>query len=680
MLVFAVTIFLSSFLLFLVQPMIARMILPWFGGTAAVWGTCMVFFQVTLLAGYLYSHKVVMRLTWRNQRLLHSLLLLLCIVFLPLWPNTAWKPSGSEDPMLGILGLLVTTIGLPYFLLSTTGPLLQAWFVQARPGAIPYRLFSLSNLGSMLALLCYPILIEPRLGLRQQSWLWTGGFSLFLAICLAAAWLSLRTRAAATAEAASAAAQSEAPPAPRKLVRLDWILLAACPSILLLALTNSLTQDVAAIPFLWVIPLALYLLSFILCFDMDRWYRRWIFLPLGWLAAFSLVLLTMGGMPVIKITPVVATIALCYFVICMVCHGELARRKPHPAHLTLFFLMISVGGALGGIFVAIIAPLLFHTNYELPVGLSLFVYLLVMVLSEVTEGRGWRRLLKPASITLALLFFFYIGYRFNVLNRETAYSARNFYGELKIASLGDEEDWGGVRRLVNGSINHGEEYLHPKRRTEPTTYYCADSGVGMSLDARPPGPTRVGIIGLGAGTLATYSRPGDVFRFYDINPLVVSISRKFFYYLPEAKGEIEVVLGDARLSLEREEPQNFDVIAVDAFSSDSIPVHLLTREAILLYFRHLKRDGILAIHVSNRYIQLEPVLEQQALRAGKFAATVDSRGDGERRCYQSVWVILTAREDLLKRPEFLRATRPTLISVTLPLWTDDYSNVFQLLK
>lgn len=678
MLVFAVTILLSSFLLFLVQPMIARMILPWFGGTAAVWSTCLVFFQVTLLFGYLYSHKVITRLPLRRQRLVHSLLLALCVLFLPLWPSASWKPAGGEDPMLRILGLLVMTVGLPYFLLSTTGPLIQAWLVQARPGAIPYRLFALSNFGSMLALICYPTLIEPRLGLRQQSWLWSGGFGLFLLVSLAAGWASLPRGATAAAQA-NDMDEGETPPAPRMMTRVDWVLLATCPSILLLALTNSLTQDVAAIPFLWVIPLALYLLSFILCFDMDRWYRRWIFLPLGWLAAFMLVLLTMGGLPVIKITPVVTTISMCFFIVCMNCHGELARRKPHPKYLTLFYLMVSLGGALGGVFVAILAPLLFRTNYELPVGLSLFVYVLVMVMADVSEAAG-RRLLKPVSITIGLVFFMFLGYRFNMLNRESAYSARNFYGELKIAVQGDEEDWGGIRRLVNGSINHGEEFIHPKRRSEPTTYYCPDSGVGMALSALPPGPAKVAIVGLGAGTLASYSRPGDLFRFYEINPLVVEVSKKFFYYVSEAKGKIDVVMGDARLSLEREAPQNYDVIAIDAFSSDSIPVHLLTREAIQLYFRHLKPGGILAIHVSNRYIDLEPVLEQQALRAGKYAATVDSRGDGERRCYQSVWVILTAREDLLKRPDFLRATRPTLISVTLPLWTDDYSNVFQLLK
>ena len=679
MVLFAATIFLSSFLLFLVQPMIARMILPWFGGTASVWGTCMVFFQITLLLGYLYSHRIITMLHPKQQRILHSVLLALCLIFLPMGPSLWWKPAGGEDPMLRILGLLTTSIGLPYLVLSTTGPLMQAWFVQARPGAIPYRLFALSNLGSMLALLSYPTLIEPLLGLRQQSLFWSAGFALFVAVCLVTGWVSLRRRLDAVV-VAPVTEEIATPPLPGLMARIDWILLATCPSILLLALTNSLTQDVAAIPFLWVIPLSLYLLSFILCFDMDRWYRRWLFLPLGWLAAFLLVLVTMGGLPVVKITPVVVMVAVCFFIACMVCHGELAARKPHPKHLTLFFLMVSVGGALGGTFVAIVAPLLFHVNYELPVGLSLFAYLIVMATTDMTENRGAWRILKPVSITVGLVFFLYLGYRFNLANREAVYSARNFYGELRVGASGDEEDWGGMRRLVNGAINHGEQYVHPKRRAEPTTYYCQDSGVGMALNSRPAGPTKVAVIGLGTGTLASYSRAGDVFRFYDINPLVVDIAKKFFYYVPEAKGKVEIVMGDARLSLEREEPQNYDVIAVDAFSSDSIPVHLLTREAIQLYFRHLKADGVLAIHVSNRYIELEPVLEQQAVRAGKRAATVDSRGDAERSCYQSVWVILTARNDLLNRPEFLRATRPTLISVTLPLWTDDYSNVFQLLR
>jgi SAM-dependent methyltransferase len=680
---FSLTTLLSSFLLFLVQPMIARMILPWFGGSAAVWATCVVFFQITLLAGYLYAHEIVRRLSLARQRWLHGILLAAALAFLPIIPGVQWKPLGGQEPSLLILGLLATTIGLPYLLLSTTGPLLQAWYVQYRPGSIPYRLFALSNLGSMLALLSYPTLLEPRMTLTRQSFSWSSGFVLFALLCGFTGFLSIRKRGMHSPDTAHVDGEEPVLTPPPAWIRWDWVLYAMCPSILLLALTNHLTQDVAAIPFLWVIPLGLYLLSFILCFDSDRWYRRWLFWPLLWAALFALAFLTLSEIWALPSMPlVVESVSASYFVVCMFCHGELARRRPHPQYLTLFFLLISLGGALGGFLVALVAPNVFNFNYELPIGLGLCVYLIVQSASvEAAATPGRRSWTKLVSIGLGMLFFLYLGLLLNRTFKDLVLAARNFYGEIRVTQTGEAEDWLGVRVLLNGSIDHGEEFLHPKRRAEPTTYYCPSSGVGMVMETRPPErPERVGVIGLGAGTLLSYSRRGDYYRVYDINPLVVRVARTQFGFIEGAQGQVDIVLGDARLSLEREPPQNFDLLVVDAFSSDSIPVHLLTQEAIQLYFRNLKADGVLAIHVSNRHVELEPVLEQQGLRAEKLSLTVDDHGDLSRRCFETVWVLMTARRDLFARPEFEGKGRPPKVSVTLPLWTDDYSNVFQLLK
>lgn len=682
MLVYALTIFLSAFLLFQVQPMIAKMILPWFGGTAAVWATCLVFFQATLLLGYLYAHGVVKRLKPKQQWVLHASLLLACLVLLPITPSASWKPLTPDAPIFRILGLLAGTIGLPYFMLSTTGPLIQAWYVQSNPGAVPYRLFALSNLGSMLALLSYPPLVEPNLTLHQQGLIWSVAFALFAGLCIFTGWRSWRGAAVVREESVE---EAVAPDPPARRQYLFWIALATCPSMLLLALTTHMSMDLAPIPFLWVLPLALYLLTFILCFDAAGWYRRNWFLGALPVAIGGLgYLMHLGPEDRPALWLLVTLYSVAFFAVCMVCHGELARLKPHPKFLTGYFLMISIGGALGGIAVALVAPYVFNAYYEFPIALGLCTLLgLVIVYRERTwpfraELLGWPSI---AVLTLGALIVGMLGREMREETSGNLMVKRNFYGELRVRQYNNVYEWDAYRSLVHGSINHGEQYTHPSRRRELATYYCENSGLGLVMGARRIGDVqRVGIVGLGTGSIAAYSHMGDLYRFYEINSQVRDIANTYFWYLRDAEAAIDVVLGDARLSMEREPVQNYDTIAVDAFSSDSIPVHLLTREAMLLYFHHLKPDGVLAVHVSNRFIDLKPVLERQAAALGKRALVVETEDDEQGRCYGTTWVLISSNAAMFDEPAFRKVGQVPKPATWLALWTDDYSNIFRVLK
>lgn len=683
MLFHAITIFLSAFLLFQVQPMIAKMILPWFGGTAAVWATCLLFFQAVLLAGYAYAHGLVRRLPPSRQWMLHAALLVAALFILPVTPDEAWKPVDPSAPAWRILAVLGATIGLPYFLLSTTGPLVQAWYVQKHPGGIPYRLFALSNLGSMLALLSYPPLIEPNLTLGRQSFVWSIGFGLFALVCAYTGWQSRGT--ALATETADAPAPVESAPAPTRSLMALWVALAAAASMLLLTVTSHMSMDVAPIPFLWVLPLALYLLTFIIAFDADGWYHRPVFLGLLPVALGIMCWLLMSDpteRPEMK--AVIALFAIAFFLACMVCHGELARLKPHPAHLTVFYFMISLGGALGGVFVALIAPAAFNAYYEFPIAIVFCVLVVLATLYVDKESVFRRELLGWPSIGVVTLASLITGVNARIVRDMVTGNmvvVRNFYGEMSVRQYGDLYEWDSYRTLVHGAINHGEQYTHPGRRREPAAYYCKDAGIALAVNARPVGvPQKIAVIGLGTGTLAAYARPGDLYRFYEINPLVENIANEYFTYLKDTEAVTEIVLGDARLSLEREAPQGYDVIAVDAFSSDSIPVHLLTIEAMRLYKKHLKEDGILGVHISNRYVDLEPVVARAAAELGRRAWMITTQDNDDGSCYGTNWVLLTAREELLETDEFRLNGREAVPPSNMRLWTDDYSNVFRVLQ
>ena len=670
---YALTIFASAFLLFLLQPIVAKQILPWFGGSAAVWTTCLVFFQSTLLLGYAYADFSVRRLTPRAQSKLHMVLLVLSLAVLPIIPGVFWKPTGQESPIWMILGLLGATIGLPYFVLSTTSPLIQAWFARTFPGRSPYRLFALSNLASMLALLGYPFLLEPWVATRMQAWGWSAGYAAFVGLCALAARKG--GRAADTSALPAAGPVNEAPAGePPSLSRqLLWCALAASSSAMLLAVTNHITQNVAAVPLLWIVPLSLYLITFILCFDGEGWYRREIFLAML-AAALGVMGWTLAD-PKLTHELAIQVDVFCagFFIACMFCHGELVTCKPAPRYLTRFYLMIALGGALGSVLVGVVAPLVFSANFDLAIVLAACALLLLW------RTRGEAHVF-PALAAISLLVTIGCGIWSMVeFYRDTIYTSRNFYGMLRVQDSGGDVDR--RRTLIHGTIMHGKQYLHPTLQSEPTSYYTRNSGIGRLIEAMHPrkGSIRVGVIGLGTGTLATYGAKGDVYRFYDINPGVVEVAQRDFTFLKNSDATIEMSLGDARLSLEREAPQQFDVLAIDAFSSDAIPVHLITREAVEVYLRHTKPDGVIAFHVTNRYLNLVPVVEAIANELGLHALWIDDPGL-ETFANASSWVLLA------KDPSRLNDARLTDPSSEIEsrrdwrVWTDDFNNLVQVLK
>jgi hypothetical protein len=763
MLLYALTILVSAFLLFQVQPVIAKIILPWFGGSAAVWTTCLLFFQMVLLLGYLYAHALVRYLKPRVQMVVHICLLAASAAALPIYPNLSWKPSGGEEPTLAILRLLAISVGLPYFLLSTTGPLIQAWYARRFKGAMPYRLYALSNAGSMFALISYPAVFEPLFGTYKQAVIWSVAYGAFILLCGFTAFRSASGEALAREEEDFSAHR----PGLRQYAL--WLALPACASVLLLAVTNHLSQNVAAIPFLWVLPLSIYLLTFILCFEGAGWYRRNPYLQLLAVAlgcmAFALdtfldrplnfVLPLLGGVHISGVWVLVALFAMGLFTCCMVCHGELVRLKPHPRYLTHFYLMISAGGAVGGLLVGFIAPRIFPALYELQIGMAACAVLTLIVLSGDPEFDWLKGLQKPGMIVacavfisgagaaiyatrgqwialatglahrfsadaaepgqnevacaaialcailvviaarggrlrgqlqamavevLALMLVGFLSFQVRQLTADYLVAARNFYGALKVRDSGTPADLDGTRTLTHGTINHGEQFLNPARRNLATTYYGPNTGVGVAIREKgKSNAIRVGVIGLGTGTLASYGRQGDYFRFYEINPLVLRISRSEFTFLNDCKAKLDVAMGDARLSLEREPDEHFDVLAVDAFSSDSIPVHLLTREAMKLYWRHLNPNGVLAVHISNRYLDLQPVVLGEARALGKLARVADTEDDDSQDVFGATWV-LVADPAYGFGPEETERSAEIGSKRTVRLWTDDYSNLLQILK
>lgn len=671
---FAATVFLSAFLLFQIQPIVAKMILPWFGGSSSVWTLCMVFFQVELLAGYAYVHLVHEKLSTRRQPWVHGALLLLSLATLPVVADPSWKLDAQAHPTWSVLGVLVTTVGVPYLLLSTTGPLMQAGYARSfvAQGIQPYRLYALSNLASMLALLSYPVLVEPALAVKAQAWVWSVGYALFVLACVATAGYTLRRQTIVS----TTASPLEDAPHPGWRECLMWVGLAGTASMLLLAITRHLTQDVAPVPFLWVVPLALYLLSFILCFDAPRYYVRPLFLGALPLAFVALDFAMNEGLsaPVL-----VGMLSAAVFIFCMVCHGELVRRRPPVRHLTLFYLMLSVGGALGGLFVGLVAPVVFNAYFELPLGLFLCALLTVMVLWPELRGRRHARWLSGALLVTLLLY----GARLASISLDYVQGytevVRNFYSQTRIEDSVDADGLGPVRRMVHGSITHGEQYLnHPRRAT---AYYCERTGIGRALQSLPTDRARqIGVVGLGAGTLAVYGRAGDGMRLYEINDQVLALARKHFSYLADSAATTVPVLGDGRLMLEREPPQAFDLLAMDAFSGDSIPTHLLTLEAFEAYQRHMRPGGLLAVHITNTYLDLRPVMASAAQHLGKVAVLLElSAGHGDPFCRRSSWVVFVSPAQAAALPGPLQGAKVLQPKPGFRPWTDTFSNLFDIL-
>jgi hypothetical protein len=764
--IYALTIFVGAFLLFQIEPIIAKYLLPWFGGTAMVWTTCLLFFQTLLLAGYTYAHLIGTKLAPRRQMMVHLVLIAICVVTMallallsnsPILPGAGWKPVQVEFPMVRILFVLAASIGLPYFVLSATAPLLQSWFARTYPEAPAYRLYALSNFGSLLALLTYPFVVEPNFPLRTQASIWSLAYAAF-AVGMILCAMPLRNQSASPKESVEKIEE------PSRGTKVLWIALAGCAAVLLYGSTAQMTQDVAPIPFLWILPLALYLLSFIICFDSDRWYRRGIFHSLfavSVVGSFFVVIYTRAiadRVGRVILTPMMVGLsievghaALLMFAGCMVCHGELVRLRPHRRNLTSFYLMVSAGGVLGGVISVVVAPVVFRGLWEFR--LAVWASLVLMTIALMRDRSSWihresswtgiailatalafpvslrviehaklyaaaaaivvaafalvmererrpRWLTRPGIATqlsmlaaiavLGATYFVTIGLALH----DALLFTRNFYGAFRIVRAeGSDHHWYSYR-LVNGRITHGMQLfssVDPRMRYFPTTYYSIDSGIGLLMMNHPRraqmdnSSLRVGVVGLGVGTIAAWGRPGDYFRFYEINPAIVRLASDpagFFTYLHDSPAEVVIVPGDARLSMERElaegHAQRFDVLVVDAFNGDSVPTHLLTREAMLIYLNELTPDGVLAIHVSNLFLDLKPVLAEHSrelnLRYGYVHFDEKDLAD-----WGSDWVLLARNDHVLGQSAISSRLEAPDGSRVRP-WTDDYSNLFQLLK
>lgn len=662
----AVTVVSSAFLLFLVQPLVGKVVLPWFGGAPAVWTTSLLFFQVVLLGGYAWSHLVIRRLDGARQRHAHlallavsSLSLLGCALWwgTPLVPSASLRPTDSTSPTSALLVLLSLSVGLPYFTLSSTGPLLQAWVSQRLPAATAMRLYAASNVGSLVGLLAFPVLLEPNWPLKTLAWAWAVAFLLFSVSC------------ALVARDAPVIPRDEA--ADAALPRAQWwrwVTLAALPSALLLAMTNHLTQDVAPIPFLWVLPLVLYLASFVVTFDSDRWYRRgWALPALVFFGGFVAVLLLYPTEP----SALVALVGYLGFlaVACVTAHGELVRQRPAKEHLTAFYLAVSIGGALGGASVALLAPRVLDDFYELQlVTGAVLLWVAVEVARSAPDSKG-ARVFLAASALLAV----FLGWSIKTRGLDVLERRRDFFGVVRV-----EKDARGLA-LMHGRVLHGSQLAEEAKQRKPTTYYAPNSGVGRLLAFRQ-GSQHVGAVGLGVGTLAGYVKPGDRYRFYEISPLVVDYAQGrggYFTFLSGAPEKVEVVLGDARTSLEREPANVFDVLVIDAFSGDSVPTHLLTRESFTLYLSHLKPGGVLALHVSNRYLNLLPVVTRlgEDLKLQSLVVDADRAEDWS---VSSLWVLLSNDAESL-RVDIKGVQTARLDELQSgPLWTDEFTSLWGL--
>jgi hypothetical protein len=661
---YSLTIFLSAFLLLVVEPMAAKQLLPTLGGSSAVWTTCLVFFSVALLLGYLYAHWISSLFDPKRQAVIHILILTMALLTLGIriQPGPA---AVSYHPALTVFRVLATVIGLPYLALSSTTPLLTAWYAGSFEGRSPYRLFALSNFASLLALASYPLLIEPHLTMKQQTGWWSGGFLIFAVFCGALAWQGRRRLVTAEPEKAALAGRPEP----------FWFLLALGGGMMLTAVTSHMSANIAAIPLLWLPPLALYLLTFILAFQgawrpVRQSMLRWVLVAV---ASMAYALRDIRTILPIAVSLPLFLIAL--FLCCFFLHGELYARRPVTAGMTRFYLVVATGGAAGTLLVGVIFPLVLRANYDL--ACTLVVVSLIALAATWQDGWGVRMIwMAGAAASIVVL-----STQVHQYDDDAVALMRNFYGTLRVreSHLPPQSDTD--RQLLNGTIEHGAEWFAPQFLGQALTYYAPDSGLGFAMRlCCGAGAKRVGVIGLGTGTVAAYGNPGDAVFFYEINPLVERLSRHWFTFLHDSPAHIEVILGDARLSLAAEKPQHFNVIVVDAFSGDAIPVHLLTREALALYRKHLQPGGVIVFHVSNQYINLEPVVAAIAQDAGMKAESVHSRGDEQNGYYYADWILVTANETLLSQPEIVNNGFPTPLQADVRLWTDNYSSVFPLLK
>ncbi len=715
---------LSAILVFSVQLMLGKMLLPLLGGAPAVWNTCLVFFQGALLLGYTYAHLQARMLSFRKQLVSHLLLVTASLVFLPIGLLGGWSPPVEGNPVPWLLVMLSVAIGLPFVLVSATAPLLQSWYARSgrKDANDPYFLYAASNMGSLIGLLGYPFVFEPFLTLHQQSWLWSAGF-LVLLLCIgliSTLMWNLQTDPVVT--------ENHPLEDISNVRRLKWLILAAVPSSLMQSVTTYLTRDIAAVPLLWVIPLAIYLISFVLVFSRREIlpHRLMVFLNPISLLALTVIVFWHLELNFRVLLPLNLWVL---FNTSMVCHGELVRLRPSTAHLTEFYLWLSLGGVIGGIFNALIAPLVFtqlvefwitlvlaglltptgaSRDMDLPswkpdiVRLALFCLILFggiwawQSLQTKAIGQTYRADIaivaalfvyafhkRPGRFGIALGVFLAAGVIFAPLLAERLHQSRNFFGILKVTQNA------GFRTLTNGEIIHGVQSTRPERRREPTSYFHRSGPLGDVFDTMPPSSygRHIAVVGLGIGTIACYTNPEDHLIFYEIDPEVkrVAENAKFFTYLTDCPAKVDIVLGDGRLSLTKAKDGYFDLIVLDAFTSDSIPIHLMTREAINLYLRKLAPHGRIVFHVTNKFVSLVPVLEAVSMDANLVG--VERRHGNVTKeeldlgALPSDWAVLARnRKDIF--PIFQKPNWSSIESGIEPprAWTDDYSNLWMFMK
>ena len=684
-------IFLGAFLLFAVEPMAAKQLLPALGGSSAVWITCLVYFQTALLAGYLYAHGLGRIRSVRATRVVHLALLVLAAALLVLVARPDLSGAASH-PQRAIFTALTLTIGLPFLLLASTSPLLQLWLAREEQRGVPWKLFALSNAGSLLALVLYPTVIEPHFSLRVQREAWGCGFAVYAMVCSVIAWrvrgrvgdpasqpLSRQERRGQDGAPGDGARRSSG------RAKLLWFLLPAVGAIQLCAVTSHLSQNIAAIPLLWVLPLGVYLLTFILAFEAPPLRSMWMVTRLLIVLLAALAWMLSKTDVTIPIQISIGFFLAELFFACLFCHVQTYALRPGDAsESTLFYLLIAAGGAAGTILIGIVCPMVFDANYDVALAF-LATAAAALVVTWGSKGKaGWgQRLLwgTGTALLLALVVMLHIVYARDALVEE-----RNFYGALRVKETHVPPGAETVRTLLNGTIEHGTQWFAPQFRRNPTTYYATDSGVGLALrfccgDRNgSSGGRNIGVVGLGAGTLAAYGQRGDRMRFYEINPLVRPIAENLFTYLRESGAQTSFAAGDARISLTREAPQKFDVLVVDAFSGDAIPVHLLTTQAMAVYRRQLAPGGILAFHVSNQYLDLTPEVAELARASGMQARVVDTPAQESRGEYRATWVLVTNNAGFLAQPQIAAFAREIPAKPGLRVWTDDYSSLLPLLQ
>jgi len=689
-LAYAATMALAGFLLFQVQPLIAKYILPWFGGSAATWLVCLLFFQLALLAGYAHAYAMGGALPVPRQAAVQLAIVAASLLLLPITPAESWKPQDAGDPTWRILALLAASVGIPYVVLATTTPLLSRWLGHVAPSLDPGRLFAASNLGSFLGLLSYPFAFERVLSSEGQTRLWSAGYALYAALFACCGFLVLRSgqpEGESRPEPAPAAGGCARPVA----IWTIWAGLAALGSGLLLATANAVTQWSAIVPFLWVVPLSLYLLSFVVAFAHRRLYRR---------VPFAAAFLVLACANLFAATPETTAIFLgqlalqsaTLFAGAMICHGEIARLQPGPERLPAFYLAIAAGGALGGALVSLLAPLVFSDYFEHPLLLALTAVLAVLLMAR--EGLARRSGWLTAAAALAGLAFSYglalTVWREIVPERPLVDRVRNFYGVIKVVREEGEVPREDTLVLQQAGVDQGAQFQAPTRRLELVCGFDERSAIGLAVThhaKRRQGaqaPLRIGVVGLGVGMLSALGRPGDAVRYYELNPAVLDVATRRFSFLRESKARTDVLLGDGRLVLERQlaagQPQRFDVLVLNAFRGASPPIHLMTREAFVIYLAHLAENGILAVNFEFEIFEMGPLHRGMARALGTEVAWF-APGEGD-ACEGAIsWALYTRDKAFFEIPAVKAAISPWRDDGRREVvWTDRDSNLMSIIN